>query len=46
MSDKLTKKGQYLGQGGKDGDDKSTVTRTSSAGDDRTKAVKPAPEVK
>ena len=48
MSDKKTAFGQYNAQGGKDGDDKSTVTRESSTADNaaRTASIQPAPKVK
>lgn len=46
MSDKVTVFGQYLGQGGKDGDDKETVKRETAEQPDRTKSIQPAPEVK
>jgi hypothetical protein len=45
MSDKETYFGQYVAQGEKDGATKEAVTRPT-APDDRTKAIKPAPEVK
>ena len=46
MSDKVTKFGQYLAQGGRDGDDKETVKRDTAEQPDRTQSIQPAPEVK
>ena len=46
MSDKKTIFGQYVAQGGKDGTDKSTVTSSTPAEDNRSESIKPAPEVK
>ena len=48
MSDKRTEFGQYNAQGGKDGDDKKTVTRESTEADNaaRTTSIQPPPEVK
>lgn len=45
MSDKLTRFGQYLAQGGKDGDDKETITRKTPF-ENRGAGIKPAPKVK
>ena len=46
MSDKRTDFGQYLAQGGKDGDDKETVTVETATEPDRTKSIQPPPQVK
>ena len=46
MSDKITKFGQYLAQGGKDGDTKEDVKRHTAEQPDRTRSIQPPPEVK
>ena len=48
MSDKRTEFGQYLAQGGKDGDDKSTITGKTTEAETaaRNAGVQPAPKVK